>query len=95
MPPLSMALEALMVSDQVKHIGVSSFSVGQLREALGSTEKYSILSNQVLYTQGFAWGCVSGGPPQDSLTPFPNSGRHASAHRLPILFTFDDSMLVS
>ena len=43
------AMEALVDSGQVRHIGVSNFSVAQLREALGVMTKYPIVSNQVLY----------------------------------------------
>ena len=43
------AMEALVDSGQVRYIGVSNFSVTELREAQAAMNKYPIASNQVLY----------------------------------------------
>ena len=43
------AMEALVDSGMVKHIGVSNFSVGKMQEAMAAMTKYPIVSNQVLY----------------------------------------------
>lgn len=43
------AMERLVDLGQVKYIGVSNFSVTDLKEALATMNKYPIVSNQVLY----------------------------------------------
>ena len=43
------AMEALVDSGLVRHIGVSNFSVSELQQARASMSKYPIVSNQVLY----------------------------------------------
>jgi diketogulonate reductase-like aldo/keto reductase len=43
------AMETLVDRALVRHIGVSNFSLGQLREAQAVMSKYPIASNQVLY----------------------------------------------
>jgi diketogulonate reductase-like aldo/keto reductase len=43
------AMETLVDRGVIKYIGVSNFSVGQLRAAQGATSKYPIVANQVLY----------------------------------------------
>ncbi len=43
------AMEALVDRGLVRHIGVSNFSVAELREAQGAMSKYPIVCNQVLY----------------------------------------------
>jgi diketogulonate reductase-like aldo/keto reductase len=43
------AMEALADSGQVRHIGVSNFSVKELEEARSVMTRYPIVSNQVLY----------------------------------------------
>jgi len=43
------AMEALVDRGLVKHIGVSNFSVSELREAQAAMSKYPIVANQVLY----------------------------------------------
>ncbi len=43
------AMEALVDSGQVRHIGVSNFSVKELEEARSVVTRYPIVSNQVLY----------------------------------------------
>ena len=43
------AMESLVDSGLVRHIGVSNFSVGELQEAQRAATKYPIVSNQVLY----------------------------------------------
>jgi len=44
------ALEHLVNQGKVRHIGVSNFSLSQLKEARGALEKYDIVSNQVEYS---------------------------------------------
>jgi diketogulonate reductase-like aldo/keto reductase len=43
------AMETLVDRGVVKYIGVSNFSVGQLRAAQAAMSKYPVVSNQVLY----------------------------------------------
>ncbi len=43
------AMEILVDRGVVKHIGVSNFSLGQLRAAQAAMSKYPVVSNQVLY----------------------------------------------
>ena len=43
------AMEALVDRGLIRYIGVSNFSVSQLREAQAAMSKYPIVSNQVLY----------------------------------------------
>ena len=43
------AMEELVDRGAVRHIGVSNFSVGELREAQRAMTKYPVVSNQVLY----------------------------------------------
>ena len=43
------AMEALVDAGQVKYIGVSNFSVSELRTAQAAMSKYPIVANQVLY----------------------------------------------
>lgn len=43
------AMETLVDRGLVKYIGVSNFSVGQLRAAQAAMRKYPVVSNQVLY----------------------------------------------
>jgi diketogulonate reductase-like aldo/keto reductase len=43
------AMEALVDRGLIRYIGVSNFSVAQLREAQAAMSKYPIVSNQVLY----------------------------------------------
>ncbi|MBI3247159.1 MAG: aldo/keto reductase [Deltaproteobacteria bacterium] len=43
------AMETLVDRGLVKYIGVSNFSVGQLRAAQAAMSKYPVVSNQVLY----------------------------------------------
>ncbi len=44
------AMEALVDRGLVRHIGVSNFSVGELRAAQAATTKYPIVANQVMYS---------------------------------------------
>lgn len=43
------AMEELVDRKQIKYIGVSNFSVGELREAQAAMRHYPIVANQVLY----------------------------------------------
>ena len=43
------AMEELVDRGMVRHIGVSNFSVAEMREAQAAMSKYSIVCNQVLY----------------------------------------------
>jgi diketogulonate reductase-like aldo/keto reductase len=43
------AMEALVDSGQIRYIGVSNFSVAEMRQAQAAMSQYPIVSNQVLY----------------------------------------------
>jgi diketogulonate reductase-like aldo/keto reductase len=44
------AMEALVDRGQIRHIGVSNFSVAEMRQAQAAMSQYPIVSNQVLYS---------------------------------------------
>jgi diketogulonate reductase-like aldo/keto reductase len=44
------AMESLVDSGHIRHIGVSNFSASEMRQAQAAMNKYAIVSNQVLYS---------------------------------------------